>query len=327
MTRPIHRPECPDCREGLNRREFVSGVTAALAAGSLLPASAFAAPKPESAAENSVRELYKTLTDEQRKVVALPWDDSRRTKVNANWSITKLKIGDLEQKQQELVKQVVAGVTSEDGYGRFLKQMRSDHGGIETYSFAIFGDPSSNQFEFTLTGRHLTLRADGNTGPAAAFGGPIVYGHGAAGNTEGNLFWYQSKRANEVFEMLDSKQRKQALLSRKPAESAVQLREAGSELPGIAGSELTADQRALLQQVLGDIMSPYRQEDVDEVLELVKAGGGFEKMHISFYSEGDLGDDGVWDIWRLESPSLVCHFRGAPHVHAYINVAQPLKQA
>ena len=39
-------------------------------------------------------------------------------------------------------------------------------------------------------------------------------------------------------------------------------------------------------------------------------------------STGDVLDDQIWDIWRLESPSLVCHFRGAPHVHAYINVAR-----
>ena len=53
---------------------------------------------------------------------------------------------------------------------------------------------------------------------------------------------------------------------------------------------------------------------------IVKAGGGMDKMRIAFYQSGDLDDDQVWDIWRLEGPTLVCHFRGTPHVHAYINV-------
>jgi hypothetical protein len=28
----------------------------------------------------------------------------------------------------------------------------------------------------------------------------------------------------------------------------------------------------------------------------------------------------MWDMWRIEGPSFVWHFRGAPHVHAYINI-------
>ena len=36
--------------------------------------------------------------------------------------------------------------------------------------------------------------------------------------------------------------------------------------------------------------------------------------------QGDLKNDKVWDIWRIEGPTFVSHFRGAPHVHAYINV-------
>jgi hypothetical protein len=167
----------------------------------------------------------------------------------------------------------------------------------------------------------LTLRADGDCVPGAAFGGPIVYGHGANGNSDGNLFWYQTKRANEVFAALNPDQRKKALLTKAPAESAVQIRKEGT-LPGIPGGDLTKDQIELVQKVLADILAPYRKEDVDEVMECVKAGGGFEKVHIAFYQTGDLGDDGIWDVWRLEGPTLVSHFRGAPHVHAYLNVAR-----
>ena len=57
-------------------------------------------------------------------------------------------------------------------------------------------------------------------------------------------------------------------------------------------------------------------------MEIVKAAGGVDKLHMAFYEQGDLEGDKVWDIWRLEGPSFVWHFRGAPHVHAYINIAQ-----
>jgi hypothetical protein len=42
---------------------------------------------------------------------------------------------------------------------------------------------------------------------------------------------------------------------------------------------------------------------------------------LSFYSDRDIGKDQVWDNWRLEGPSFVWHYRGAPHVHVWVNVA------
>ena len=33
--------------------------------------------------------------------------------------------------------------------------------------------------------------------------------------------------------------------------------------------------------------------------------------------EGDIGNDGEWDNWRLEGPAFVWYFRGSPHVHVW----------
>ena len=317
---------CPECNDSLSvsRREFLAAGTAAVAAGSLGLAGAgraFAAPTRKSAAESAVGRLYGSLTDAQRKIVALPWDDARRTKISANWSITDAAVANFSKEQQAIIHEILKGVTSEDGYGRIVEQTNQDWGGLENYAVAIFGDPAGEKFTFELTGRHLTLRADGDTAPGAAFGGPIIYGHGAKGNSSKNLFSYQTKRANEVFAALDGKQREKALLEKAPSETAVQVG-AAKTLPGISCGELSADQRELVAKTLQDILKPYRKEDVDEVMEIVKAGGGMEKVQIAFYRSGDLDDDKSWYVWRLEGPTLVCHFRGAPHVHAYINVAQ-----
>jgi hypothetical protein len=325
MTHERKLRYCPECERGVDRREFLTytGAAAFAVAGApILSRSAFAAPTKESAAEVAVKELFASLDDAQRKIIALSLDDARRTKISANWNITDTEIGAMTDAQQELVKRVVQGVTSESGYEKFLKQMDEDSGGIEQYSIAIFGDPNKEQFQFELTGRHLTLRADGNTLGGAAFGGPIVYGHSVSGNNGNNLFNYQTKRANEVFKALDEAQRKKALLEQSPSETDVLLRKEGEALRGISGKELSADQRGLVEAVLRDIFAPYRQEDVDEAMEVIQAGGGIESLSLSFYSQEDLGGDKEWDIWRIEGPTLVTHFRGAPHVHAYINVAR-----
>ena len=41
---------------------------------------------------------------------------------------------------------------------------------------------------------------------------------------------------------------------------------------------------------------------------------------MAFSKKQDLANDGTWDVWRIEGPAFVWHFRGAPHVHAYINI-------
>ena len=52
---------------------------------------------------------------------------------------------------------------------------------------------------------------------------------------------------------------------------------------------------------------------------------GFDKLHMAFYKNQDIGNDGVWDVWQLEGPQMVWYFRGAPHVHVWVNVRDTTK--
>lgn len=327
---PIRR--CPECEEveSMTRREFLqaagSAVVAAsaVAAASALPAQA--APRV-GAAEQLVKELYNTLTTEQKRQIVLPWESARRTMVAANWAIVDPSIREVfTPDQKEIVRAIFKAVTNEEWYPRFLAQMKTDGGGFENYHVAIFGDPNTGKAEWVLTGRHATVRAGGDPAENHAFGGPIFYGHAPKFNEDpghpGNVFWYQARRANEVFQMLDGKQRAQALTAVAPAESAISFRKPGEPLPGVPIGTLFPDQKAHVWKVMHDILAPYRKSDVDTVMQHVQASGGLDAMHLAFYKQDDLGNDGVWDIWRLEGPAFVWHFRGAPHVHTWVNVGR-----
>ncbi|MEQ9410638.1 MAG: DUF3500 domain-containing protein [Fuerstiella sp.] len=310
----------------VNRRGFVRAVggASALAAlgGARLSAGLFAGPSPDSAAETAVSEFYKSLSDAQKSKICFPFNHNLRNKINANWSITEPEIGDsfYTDAQRRMIDQVVRGLASEDGYGLLKHQMDDDSGGLEHYSVAVFGKPGDGDFEFELTGRHLTLRADGNSVEGAAFGGPIVYGHGVE-EPQDNLFYSQTKQTNEVFSALDADQAAKALITKgRPQENAVQIQGEKGSFPGIAVSELKEDQKQLVQKTLRFLLAPFREEDRDEVMQIVKEGGGVDRLHMAFYQQCDLKSDKIWDIWRVEGPSFVWHFRGAPHVHAYINI-------
>lgn len=312
----------------VDRRRFlqVAGGAALLSAtGSafLTERQACAAPTPSSAAESAATRLYESLTDAQRPILSLPFEHELRHKISANWHVTKPIIRDdfYTDDQRRLIDEIVRNVTSPDGYERLKLQTEDDDGGIGGYSVALFGTPGSGQFEFELTGRHLTLRADGNSVDRVAFGGPIVYGHGET-DPKANLFHYQTKQVNEVYRALDPKQSQRALLPTAPAEAAVPLLGDAGQFSGLPLSELSSDQTALVEKTLKTLLAPYRQADVDEVFEILKETGGLQKLHLAFYQQGDLSEDKEWDLWRVEGPGFVWHFRGAPHVHAYINIGR-----
>ena len=72
--------------------------------------------------------------------------------------------------------------------------------------------------------------------------------------------------------------------------------------------------------MLTSLLEPYRKEDRDEALECLKKQGGLDKCFLAFYKDTQ-ARQGEWDCWRLEGPSFVWYFRGTPHVHVWVNVA------
>jgi hypothetical protein len=227
-----------------------------------------------------------------------------------------------------MISGIFEGLHNPEFVGQVLHHLQEDAGGIGNYSVALFGAPGSGKFEFVLSGRHCTVRCDGDSVDGAAFGGPMFYGHEAGGYREaadhpGNVYWYQAKRANEVFQALDGKQRAKALLGDPRGErgtATVALKGSGAPISGLPVSEMSGDQRELVDQVLADLLHPYRQLDRDEAMNYIRANGGAEALTMSFYKNADIGNDGVWDVWELESPNMLWYFRGYPHVHTWVNI-------
>ncbi|MEO8495830.1 MAG: DUF3500 domain-containing protein [Planctomycetota bacterium] len=327
MSKSTKQTSCSDCQD-LDRRLFMKTVGSAAivsAAAPLLFDSRFAhaAPTTQSAAETTVKQFYASLSEKQKAEICFPFEHELRQRVNANWHVTKPSIGDdfYSKDQRALIDTIVRNITSEDGYERMIHQMEDDAGGMNEFSVAMFGEPGKDKFEWELTGRHLTLRADGDSVDKTAFGGPLVYGHGEEVAAD-NMYHFQTKQVNEVFKALDAKQAEQALVKNAPKEDQVQVQGVAGKFSGLSVSDMSGDQKELVEATIKVLLAPYREEDKTEVMEIVKAAGGVDKLHMAFYEQNDLGGDKVWDIWRLEGPSFVWHFRGAPHVHAYINIAQ-----
>jgi hypothetical protein len=330
-----------ECCSAFSRREFVKTLGAGVLAASvpLIGKAAKAAagpakvgPSPSDLAETAVARFYKSLSKAQRELICFPFDHPLRSVVKNNWAIVKPAISDMNKEQQALCREIMKNLCSEDGYERFMKQMDDDSAnGFDEYHVAVFGEPGTDKpFEWVLTGRHDTLRADGNSVEGAAFGGPIFYGHAADGHFNedpkhtNNVWWYQGEQANKIFQTLDDKQKAQALISRAPEDDARTIRLKGEKLPatglGVAG--LDGQQKEMVRQLVEMMLRPFRVCDAAEVRECLETAGGVDKLRLTYSKEGDIGNDGVWDIWMLEGPAFSWFFRGSPHVHTWLNVAR-----
>jgi len=329
-------PTC-GCCDGVSRRQFVrtaASAAALLPFGSVIEAADRPASKPPTkTSETLVTQLYQSLTEAQRKEICFGFDDPLRSKIDNNWHIVKPTVaGYFTPDQQALIRDIFHGLHSPEYAAQVMRQVEHDNGkaGFGGCSVALFGQPGTGKFEFVLTGRHVTRRCDGDSVEGAAFGGPIFYGHQAgthfdeAPDHPGNIYWYQAKRANELFQALDGKQRKLALLDQARPErksDTVKLTGKTSGLAGLPASELTRDQKTLLRQVMADVLAPFRKTDADEAMKLVEKGG-FDHLHVSFYKGHDVGGDGVWDVWQVEGPAMLWYFRGDPHVHTWVHVRE-----
>lgn len=339
---------CPDCDQpggsAMNRRDFVrtTGTAAAAAAAMGIAGPAIArAAEEESTPENLVEELHNSLTPAQKEKICFAWnhEDDRgllRTHVSNNWHITDhntMNVGGsfYTSDQRDMIEALFYSLYNPEWHDRIRKQLQDDAGGYgRQQTIAIFGEPGTEQFEFVMTGRHLTIRCDGNSAEHVAFGGPIFYGHASKGSPDsfneeadhpGNVYWHQAKKANALYQMLDGRQREQALIDVAPYETEVGFQGPEGRFPGVPIGDLSADQKEHAQGVLATLLEPYRTSNVEEARACLNDQGGLDACSLAFYQTDDIGGDGVWDIWRIEGPSFVWHYRGAPHVHVWVNVA------
>jgi hypothetical protein len=339
-------PPCPECESGLplDRRDFIRvvGTTATVAAVGLTPLQKARAARAEkqAQAEALVFELYQTLSPEQKKKLTRPWDHkpSATDKVTSrlatgNAAVDKLMIGlEYNKKQIELLDKIFRAIANgEEGYKRLSRNGKFDNSGdFESISAIIYGEAvEGKKFSLVFTGHHLTVRCDGNSEEATAFGGPLYYGHSPSGFATTNVFYHQTKAAMELFNALDKSAKEVALITDEKKKwrdehGGIKVPKKGDPVPGLYFKDMTPTQKELTEKLMKELISPYRKEDGDEVMELIKATGGMEKIAMAFYTEGRVSEKEPWTYWRLEGPGFVWSFRALPHIHTFVHVNSKL---
>lgn len=338
--------QCPECDapDGVGRRDFLmaAGGTAVTLAGlELVPqtlqaeARQPAQPARAKPAEALIRELYQGLNADQRRNVVYPFDHGTRGQTPTRLKMYNSAIFSAHTigsaytpAQRELNQRILRAIASdEEGYSRISRNGTWDgSGAFDRCGAYIFGDPTNNQqYSWVFAGHHLTVRCDGNSEANTAFGGPMYYGHSPDGFSQRNVFNFQTRSVLAVWDALNAAQRRSATMAQysnpREQEGSVRLRRDG--FSGVSYRDLTADQRRLIDTVMRDLLSPFRREDGDEVMDLIRRNGGMERIHLGFFRDAGTADD-RWDFWRVEGPGFVWNYRVLPHVHTFVNISSKI---
>ncbi len=224
----------------INRRRWLHRAGAAAGAFALAAnqSEGIGAIHSNSASDSLAMQLYKSLTDEQRRNVCLPMDHPRRQYVSNWWYIhPEHRIpSTFNADQQQLIKKIFDSMHSVEHQDAVNKQVLIDQYGEKQNAPAagFFGTPEDPDFEFIFTGHHVTRRCNAHTDKGVGFGGaPIFYGHyphaeedmsdnfREAKDHPGNPYWYQGRNFNQFVQALDGKQQAQAYCNPNHAANAL----------------------------------------------------------------------------------------------------------
>lgn len=282
--------------------------------------------------------LGASLTPRQRTLVVFPEDHPARQITNSQSVLERPHVATLfSPAQQRLTWQLYDAMLSADGR-KALAGTVAVEGRLGGAVLSIFGEPESGRAHAVLSSGHWMLRGGGDG--HSAFEGGLAYGH-QIGNerwrVEGNSFQFHGDAANRVYASLSSPERAQAIVPAPPHELTLQVQDARGSFPGVSVAALGEASQREVSALLETVLSTWPVTERDKAHAAIAANGGLGALHFAVFAnrgfyedmrawnaldENERGrrGDPYWQVWRLEGPGTIVHFKGHPHVHAYVRI-------
>ncbi|HTE42516.1 MAG TPA: DUF3500 domain-containing protein [Steroidobacteraceae bacterium] len=270
------------------------------------------------------RQLVASFDSADRAVACVDYDHPLRQYHNRGVSTGGLSVWSLSWDQRKLATDLFYAGLSEAGRARMPEEQLISIPGVHALDLLICGDPQKPPYQVILSGAHVNLRLGGENREGVAFGGPQVYGDQRGNDSQGlpgNLYRYQFEMAHRLFQTLSAAERRVAVLPTAPIQTQIELQGRDGVFAGVGVETLPVASKVLVRELLGGILSTYREADAEYAWRCLDRNGGIDALHLSYYRDGEVDGSGQYQIFRLEGPAAVFYFRGAPHVHAFVNVA------
>ena len=285
------------CAPATTSTSVTTGTTASSSASaSVSSASTSSTTTGQTIADTAAaaEDFLATLSDEQREALVYTFDDETKTTSWSNFPVTfveraGLNLADLTEDQQAAALEVLQGLLSDEGYRTvtgimggdefLLDNSTSTEESLGQYYIAFFGDPSdTGAWEVQFGGHHLGINAtlDGTEGsvtfaPTHLGSQPAVYPDGQGNEVQPLAGMYESAFA--FYDSLDEDQQAR-LYQGEEVPNLVCAPGDTCDYPtgtGIAGSELTEEQKQLLLDVITQWVGLADEQTTAEELARIEA--------------------------------------------------------
>jgi hypothetical protein len=353
MNEPIRKTPSPTGRNGSAR--FLALLGAVLFVGisfyaSREPATAVVddkqAAEPTARAVAAANAFLDALDAKQRDKALIDFDSERKPRWS-NLPVTMVprngvRLGDLTKAQRSLAMDTVAAVLSKSGYQKVVDIMDGDQRlaegkggkgkgpkgskgpmfGADLYYLAIFGKPSATEpwmvqfgghhlgINVTVIGKHFILT------PTHTGAQPTLF---TRNGKEVRPLGLENDSAFKLVNALDEKQRAQAILGERPqSELLLGPGQDGKKIEpqGIKGSALTADQQAMLLDVIGAWVNIVQPDTAKTRMAQIK-----EKIGETYFAWKGPTTQGSAVYFRVQGPAVVIEYApqgGTDHIHTVI---------
>jgi hypothetical protein len=278
-----------------------------------------------------------SLSDEQRKKATYEFKDDERL----NWHFIPkarngLPLAEMKDAQRELAKKLLASGMSPKGNVKastiinlepILKEIEKGSGPKRDsglYYFTVFGRPDPAQtWAWRVEGHHLALNFT-VMGDRAIASAPAFMGSNPAdvrdGPSKGLRALGEEEDLGRAFvKSLAPEQQKTAIIAAKAYNDIVtgNQREAKlKQFEGLAASEMSAEQKAALMDLVGLYANRHRRELADQDLKRI-ASAGVDKVYFAW--AGSL-EKGQGHYYRIHGPTFLIEYdntqNNANHIHS-----------
>lgn len=295
-----------------------------------LGAAAVVLLAPGEQMTDAAKRFLATLSEDQKKVAIMGYDDERRVK----WHFIPmndrkgLQVKLMDEKQKRAAFSLLRAALSQVGYDKarsimdldaLLKVMQKNPNPVrdpERYYVTLFGDPSATgKWGLSFEGHHLSLNfaVENNIitshSPAFFGGNPgkvtMDVGAGPVINT-----WALEKEEVLGFELLSMLYAEQKKVAITDAKAPADIRAAGTaQAPadgpiGLPASKLTNDQMhklwAILHVYAHNMPEPIAQQRLKEIND-----AGFDKVHFAW---AGAEKPGVGHYYRIQGPTFLIEY-------------------
>jgi hypothetical protein len=266
-------------------------------------------PTPDEAARAAAIKLWKSLTDDQKKLALRDLNDKERyQEVFPPNERPGLPFTKLTADQKSLVDDVVRAMTSEYGAKNCLEVGKQAQANRRYLTF--YAEPSADKpFAWRIAQHHLTLiYAEFGKDKANEFG-PILLG----GNPVNKMWDEEEKIVLDLYVALSPDEVKSISKGKGSSTSGSPIGDSGIRI-----GDLGEKAKGLAHKLLEKRLAVF-SKDRRKVLEgIIKGDGGVDKMRLAIWGEATKSHhDGGKYHWRIGSASVVCDWQtqGANHIH------------